>query len=364
MRLAARFTDHDFEGHCQIAYHLLDDSDLLGIFLPEIGTVGLNYVEQFGDDGSDAAKVPGSHRTFERFGDFFDGDVRLKVRRVHFGLGGSKDDVNVIRFEQYEVSLQVARVFREVAADGELGWINENTDCDAVIFGARAFDKREVPLVQCAHCRDQAPSAGQMLVKVADAFDGLDQFHRNHQVELCHKVCGGMLGEARVRQDAEQLFVDGSWNAEPPAFTDDCAVDTVEFGRCAAQDILKRRRMVPRGCGGDLDSTGGRVIVGEGDTERACDVGGLLGGGGNQRACFGMVDEPTIRNAINGSQRVDGTVDDKLAPDETLYIVRDLRFDARIIEKVSNGKNTAVRFGCCAECGQVVTRVEDMGRVK
>ena len=47
----------DFNGEIEVGDHASDDNGLLGVFLAEAGEVGLDDVEELGDDGADAPEV-------------------------------------------------------------------------------------------------------------------------------------------------------------------------------------------------------------------------------------------------------------------------------------------------------------------
>jgi len=59
----------------QVAHHALHHHALLRVFLPEVGAVGLNGVEELGHYRCHAAKVTGAMFPFQRLGDLWWLDV-------------------------------------------------------------------------------------------------------------------------------------------------------------------------------------------------------------------------------------------------------------------------------------------------
>lgn len=72
--LANDGTGDDFDGKILVADHFSDDGDLGGVFLSEEGDAGLNEMEEFGNDGGDAAEVAGAGFAIEAVAEAFNGD--------------------------------------------------------------------------------------------------------------------------------------------------------------------------------------------------------------------------------------------------------------------------------------------------
>ena len=52
-----------------VAHEAADDAELLGVFFAEDGDVGLDDLEEFGDDGADAVEVAGAGGSAEGLGE-------------------------------------------------------------------------------------------------------------------------------------------------------------------------------------------------------------------------------------------------------------------------------------------------------
>src|SRR5690242_9779153 len=88
VRLADDGADDDFGLEVQVARQLRNDADLLRVLAAEIGKVRLNDLEQFHDDGGDAAKMAGTRTSFEAITQALDVHVGAEAWGINFrGLG-------------------------------------------------------------------------------------------------------------------------------------------------------------------------------------------------------------------------------------------------------------------------------------
>ena len=82
--------DHQPHVEVEVFHQPADDLDLLKIFLPKVGEVGLHQVEQFQDNGGDAAEMAGPRGAFEGRGELARLDKGVESRRVDILLGGEQ----------------------------------------------------------------------------------------------------------------------------------------------------------------------------------------------------------------------------------------------------------------------------------
>ena len=78
VRLADGRAGEDLRRKGQVAGHLADDHDLLGVLLAEVRALRADQVEQDRDDGRDAIEVTGSCRSLERLRDRSDPDASCR----------------------------------------------------------------------------------------------------------------------------------------------------------------------------------------------------------------------------------------------------------------------------------------------
>ena len=139
-----------------VAHEAADDAELLGVFFAEDGDVGLDDLEEFGDDGADAVEVAGAGGSAEGLGEGGFGDADAGVGGVHFGGGGVEDDVYAFGDAAGAVGGEGAGVGGVVFVGAELGGVDEDGDDDDVgVFFGEA-DEGEVAFVEVAHGGDEA----------------------------------------------------------------------------------------------------------------------------------------------------------------------------------------------------------------
>ncbi len=160
----------------QVARHLADDHDLLGVLLAEVGALGADEVEQDRDDGRDAIEVTRPRGALERPRDRPDRDDRVEARRVDLLDRRGEDEVDALRLADGEVARLVARVLREVGRDVELARVDEDRHDGRRVGGPGLAHQRAMAVVQPAHRRDEADRArgvGQGGAKLGAGSDDL-----------------------------------------------------------------------------------------------------------------------------------------------------------------------------------------------
>jgi len=148
----------NFDRNVQIADHAIDEGELLKIFFSENGTVGLEDVEQFQDDGENAVEMPGAGGSAEVFGEEGFRDENGAIGEIEFVGIGDKAEIDAFGFAGCEVVLKSFGVIKEVLGAVELDWIDENRDRDrapGADFCTRRTEQGEVSLVERSHCRDE-----------------------------------------------------------------------------------------------------------------------------------------------------------------------------------------------------------------
>jgi hypothetical protein len=133
--------------HIKVGNHLLDDAQLLPVFLPEIRFMWQNDVKQLVYDSGYAPEMAGAFFALQYFGytgRFHPGAVAV---RVHAIWCGHKDDVNALFFKQRKVAPGMARVLGKILAGAELSGINENTHYSNVVFPLGTSHQGEVPFM-------------------------------------------------------------------------------------------------------------------------------------------------------------------------------------------------------------------------
>ena len=151
VRLADGRPGDDLDRQMEVAHHLPDDRELLGVFLAEHGDVRPHQVEEGADDGGDAAEVAGAARAFEPEGGAGGLDERGIARRVDRLYVRQEEEVAARGFEHGGVLFRLAGVAGEVLVRPELGRVDEDGRHDPV--GPLAGDPHEgeMPLVESAH---------------------------------------------------------------------------------------------------------------------------------------------------------------------------------------------------------------------
>ena len=157
--LADRRAGDDRRGDRQVARHLADDHDLLGVLLAEVRMLGADQSEQDRHDRGDAIEVTGPGRALERLRDGPDRDGRIEAGRVDLLDAGCEDQVHALRLADRQVAGLVARVLVEVRPDVELARIHEDRDDGRGIRGAGLGDQRAVAVMEPAHGRHETDGA-------------------------------------------------------------------------------------------------------------------------------------------------------------------------------------------------------------
>ena len=151
----------NLDGEVEVTDHAADDGNLLEVFLAEDGDVGLDDVEEFGNDGADAAEVGGALGAFEGLGEEGFLDPSGVILRVEVGGVGEEDGVGAFGLAEGEVVLLAAGVGVVILVGGELGGVDEDGDDDAVAALLGQADEGEVALVEAAHGGDEADDAAE-----------------------------------------------------------------------------------------------------------------------------------------------------------------------------------------------------------
>ena len=178
---AIRFSDggyaDDFEGEVEVPGHASDDNQLLGVLLAEIGAVGLDDVEELGNNGGDADEVAGPRGAFVEIGDGAGVDPGVGAGAVHLLRGWGEDEADAGLVEHLEVTVEVTGVGCEVLVGAELGGVDENGGGYGVVLGGCTFDEGHVAAVEVAHSRDEAEGTGGRGPGGSKVRDSLQDLH-------------------------------------------------------------------------------------------------------------------------------------------------------------------------------------------
>lgn len=178
--------DDESNGEVEVGDHAAKDDGLLGVLLAEEGEVGLDDVEEFGDDGADRFEVSGAKRAAKGVGEGGGANGEEFGAGVHFGGGGAKEEVGAELAAEVLIGLTGARVIGEIFGGGELGGVHEDGD-DGVVAGVAAgADECGVSLVERAHGGDVsdaeilAAGAAEVIAGLGDGFGfgHVDESHR------------------------------------------------------------------------------------------------------------------------------------------------------------------------------------------
>jgi len=149
---------NNFDGHIEVADHAINEGELLEVFFAKNGTVGLEDVEQFQDDGENTLEMPGAGGSAEVFGEAGFCDENGAIREIEFVGIGDEGEIDAFGFAGSEVIFKILGVVKEVPGAVELDWIHENRDRDRAPmadFFTRRMEQGEVSLVERSHCRDE-----------------------------------------------------------------------------------------------------------------------------------------------------------------------------------------------------------------
>ncbi len=133
---------------------MAEDGDLGGVLLAEVGTVGLDDVEEARDDGGNAVEVAGARGSVEARGDGAGVDKGGVAGRIHFGGGGREEERDAGVGELAAVLVEGAGVGGVVLVGTKLGWVDEDGGGDGVVLRERGRDQRQMPGVERAHGGD------------------------------------------------------------------------------------------------------------------------------------------------------------------------------------------------------------------
>ena len=153
---------------------------LRGIFLSEKCEVGLDDVEELGDDCGDAAKVSGTRFAAELVAEAFDGDVGDGARGIHFGGRWREENVDGFFFKQLNITVEGAGIFCEILGGAELQRVYENGSGDGIAFRFCSAHQREMPVVQRAHGRDQSQTLSCVTRRTRSGAHFVDRFADFH----------------------------------------------------------------------------------------------------------------------------------------------------------------------------------------
>ncbi len=141
----------DLDRQVQVPHEPANDHQLLIILLAENGEVGLNLIEQFGHDQSDAAEHLRSEITFQPQGGAGHGDAGGEAVGIHFSSRRGEHQVTPGAGQQARVFFLLARVFVQVFMGGELRRIDEVGDDDAIGATGGLTHQGQMAFVQGAH---------------------------------------------------------------------------------------------------------------------------------------------------------------------------------------------------------------------
>ena len=147
-------TDYDFSGEAEVGDHAAEDGDLGGVFLAEVGAVGLGGDEELGDYGGYSAKVGGSGPAVEAVAEAFDFNKCGRAGGVAVFDCGGEDDVGAFGFSKDAVGIEGAGVAGEIFVGGELGRVDEDADGDLGAFCGGGADEGCMAGVKRAHGGD------------------------------------------------------------------------------------------------------------------------------------------------------------------------------------------------------------------
>ncbi len=129
----------DLRRQRQVARHLADDHDLLGVLLAEVGVLGADEREEDGDHGRHAIEVPGTRGALQRTGHRPDPDERVEARRVDLLDRRRPDQVDALVVADGQVAGLVARIALVVGGLVELARVDEDGHDGRGIVGAGAL---------------------------------------------------------------------------------------------------------------------------------------------------------------------------------------------------------------------------------
>ncbi len=148
--------DDDLDGQMQVTHHPADDHRLLGVFLTEIGPVGLHDIEQLQYHRGHTTKMPGAAFALQGPAYALHTGVGLKLGRIDFLHGRSEQKINPLLLQQLGITGKVAGVVQVVLIRSELGGVDENGGDSNIVLTSSPANERQVTFVQRAHGRHKA----------------------------------------------------------------------------------------------------------------------------------------------------------------------------------------------------------------
>ena len=143
VRLADGRVCDDLGRQREVARHLANDQQLLGVLLPEVRPLGADEREQDRHDRGDTVEVARPGGTFEGPGHVADMDGRVEARRVDLLDRRREDEVDALLGADRQVARLAARVLLEVRRVAELARVDEDRDDGrAVLLASPAISAR------------------------------------------------------------------------------------------------------------------------------------------------------------------------------------------------------------------------------
>jgi hypothetical protein len=144
---------------------------LLVVLLSKQGHLRLDDVEEFEDDGCDAAEVAWAEFTIKLPLNLRRIDVVLLRLRVEVSLRGSKQQVDTGRGELVAIGLKRAWIAVEIVSRSELETIHENACHDGVAVSASVGHQGNVAGMQIAHGRHKSDTTALLPDRCAEFVD-------------------------------------------------------------------------------------------------------------------------------------------------------------------------------------------------
>ena len=135
----------DINAQVQIVDHALNDCQLLGVLLPEVGAVRPDEAKQLCHHGGDPIKVPGAAGAFQLCAHLARAYPYFRCALwIHLLYIGCEDDVHAGRFQKLRIGLECPRVVAVIIAVskvGKLQWVYKNTRHNQVVLGSCSTDQ-------------------------------------------------------------------------------------------------------------------------------------------------------------------------------------------------------------------------------
>ncbi len=148
--------------------------------MAEYCDVGLDDVEELGDDGGYAAEVGGAGFPAEAFGEAVDIDIGGVIVGVDFTRRRLEDDIAAALPEQFVVAVEVPGVAIEVFSGAELSGINEDGDDQGVATVFNRVEEGQVPFMEVSHRGDEADASALAFEVEGGGLHLRDGFNNQH----------------------------------------------------------------------------------------------------------------------------------------------------------------------------------------